>query len=160
MESKDLKQRYVELYDYMATSKEPANMKHFGNIMTEMFHWFADNKPEKAEEWLWKLEAIKWNNYLTPKEADTIVAQMVPAAPWTREQWQKAMADHDFDMEDTPYYNKCALYVTMNMIYSDSIETLKKYVGASELFNAIYDLAVDKLVDEDGQFNIREYFNL
>jgi len=160
MNSQELKNAYAELYGYMANSKKPDNMKAFGKVMTEMYMWFADNKPDAASEWLDKLSAIKWNNYLTPAEAERIVKAMDPQAPWNRDQWNAAMQQHGFHMEEEPYYNRCALYVTMNMIMSDSGKTLSKYIDGNEMFKVVYDLAVDKLKDKDNHFNVREYFGL
>ena len=160
MNAQELKNAYHDLYGQMATSKNPENMKIFGNVETEMFTWFADNKPDAAQEWLDKLSSIKWNNYLTPKEADNIVSKMDPAAPWTREQWKSAMEQHGFDLEEEPYYNRCALYTVMNMIMSDSSETIGKYVEGDDMFNLVYDLALDKLCDRDSRFSVRKYFDL
>lgn len=156
----DLKQRYNELYDYMATSKKPEYMMVFGKVMTEMYDWFATNRKEAAEEWLMKLECIKWDNYLTPKEAETIVAEMIPKAPWSREQWKIAMAQHNHALESAPCYNRCALWVTMNMVMSDSKDTLEKYIDKGNIFEMVYDLALDKLCDDDKKFSIRKYFNV
>ena len=58
------------LYKYMASSANPAYMKAFGNVMNEMMDWMVNNKSEAAEEWIEKLSAIKWHNYLTPSEAE------------------------------------------------------------------------------------------
>jgi hypothetical protein len=160
MNAEELKSKYESLYKYMANSNEPDNMKAFGKVMTEMFMWYADNKPDAASEWLDKLSAIMWKNYLTPKEADVIVAAMKPEAPWNREQWRGAMEKHGFVMDEEPYYNRCALYATMNMIMSDSSATLSKYVNGEEMFKVVHDLAVDKLKDADGKFSIRAYFGL
>ena len=124
MNAQELKSAYNDLYGYMANSKDPANMKAFGKVMTEMYMWYADNKPEAANEWLEKLSAIKWNNYLTPKEAEKIVSEMEPKAPWSREQWRAAMEQNGYPLEEEPYYNRCALWVTMNMIMSDSSATM------------------------------------
>ena len=155
-----MKKEFYALYNMMANSQKVENMRVFGNAHKEMMEWFIANKPELAEEWLGKLESIKWHNYLTPKEADSIVAAMNPKAPWNREQWKGAMEQHGYPMEEEPYYNRCALYTTMNMIMSDSGETLKKYVDDANLFKAVYDLAVDKLKDRDGKFMIRHYFGV
>ena len=160
MTPQELKNMYHNLYEYMANSKNPANMKVFGKVMTEMFTWLADNKPDAASEWINSLSAIKWDNYLTPKEADAIVAKMQPKAPWNREQWRAAMEQHGFNLEKEPYYNRCALYVVMNMIMSDSSETLQKYVTDDDVFALVYDLAIDKLMDSDKVFSVRNYFNV
>lgn len=160
MSAQELKEKYLALYEYMANSKKPENMKAFGRVMTTMMNDLIASSPSKAEEYINKLEAIKWCNYLTPAEADKIVSAMVPAAPWSREQWKSAMISHELELEEWPCYNRCALYATMNMIMSDSSETLKKIVGGGDLLVAVYQLAVDKLKDSDGRFNVRKYFNV
>ncbi|MBQ7539781.1 MAG: hypothetical protein IJT13_01500 [Bacteroidaceae bacterium] len=143
----------------MASSKNVAFMHTFGQVHKEMMEWMIANKPTEAQEWLDKLASIKWKNYLTPKEAEKIVAGMNPKAPWSRDAWRQAMEQAGFELEMEPYYNRCALWVTMNMIMSDSSETLAKYVDNGNLFSLVHDLAVDKLTDKDMAFNIRRYFN-
>ena len=126
-----------------------------------------DNKADAASEWIEKLGAIKWRNYLTPKEAEEIVANMVPKAAWSRDIWRQALTNNGLELEHEPMYNSCALWTTMNMIYSDSGKTIANIMGGDldsvdqlELVKAIHALAVDKLTDEDGVFNIRRYFGL
>ena len=85
---------------------------------------------------------------------------MVPKAPWSRDQWKQAMEQHELDLVHEPCYNSCALWVTMEMVMSDSSDTLKKYVAEEDMFKAVYDLAVDKLTDKDGKFMVRKYFGL
>ena len=160
MTQEEMKKEFDVLYNMMANSDKVENMHTFGQVLKEQFEWFVANKPELAQEWLWKLESIKWKNYLTPKEADKIVAEMNPKAPWTREQWKATMEQHGYDLEKDPCYNQYALYATMEMIMSDSSETLKKYVAGDKMFDAVYELAVDKLTDKDEQFDIRRYWNL
>lgn len=161
MDAKELKEKYYELYDYMAQSKDPKNMKTFGHVMNEMFEWFVANKNDAAQSWIEKLESVKWKNYLAPSEADKIVAAMKPQAPWTRDQWNAAMEKSGYEKEEWPCFNKCALYTTMNMIMSDSSNTLSKYMeDEGDLFAFVHDLALDKLHDADGRFSIREYFHV
>jgi hypothetical protein len=160
MGAEEMSQKYRELYERMAGSKNPENMKLFGRVMSEMMAWLIFNKPDMAQEWIEKLEAVKWNNYLTPKEADKIVVGMEPKAPWTRDQWRQAMEQNGYALEQEPCYNRCALYTAMQMIMSDSSETLSKYVGNGDLFPMVHDLAVDKLTDKDNVFNIRRYFGV
>lgn len=155
-----MKDKYWSLYEYMANSKDPENMKAFGRVMTTMMDDSIQSNPAKAEEYINKLEAIKWKNYLTPAEADKIVAAMEPKAPWSRDQWKGAMDKYGYQLEEWPCYNRCALYTTMNMIMSDSSATIGKYVATDDLFRIVHDIAVDKLKDADGKFNIRAYFNV
>ena len=71
-----------------------------------------------------------------------------------------AMKEHGYELDKEPYYNRCALWVTMNMKMSDSGETLAKYIAGDKLFEAVYHLAVDSLTDKDGRFSVRKYFGL
>ena len=155
-----MREKYSGLYNYMSMSKDPKNMKIFGHVMTVMMDDMIASNPQKAEEYIAKLESVKWKNYLTPSEADMVVAHMEPKAPWGRDQWMQAMEQSGFELEEWPRYNRCALYATMNMVMSDSGDTLKKYVEEENLFEIVYDLAVDKLTDEDGRFQVRSYFGL
>lgn len=158
--AEEMKQEFNALYNMMASSNNVEYMHVFGMVHKEMFLWFVQNKPDLAQEWLDKLEAIRWKNYLSQKEAERIVGDMVPSAPWSREQWKAAMEKHGYELEHEACYNSCALWVTMNMIMSDSSETLGKYIDKEKLFDAVYGLAVDKLLDKDGVFSIRKYFSL
>lgn len=160
MTPEEMKNEFHALYNMMANSHDVSFMRTFGNVHKEMMDWMIANKPELAQDWLDKLESIKWNNYLTSKEAEKIMANMMPKAPWAKDVWKQAMTQHSFELSHEPCYNSCALWVTMNMIMSDSSETLKKYVAEEDMFKAVHDLAVDKLKDKDGVFNIRSYFGV
>jgi hypothetical protein len=158
--AKELKTKYTQLYDRMAGSNDVKNMQVFGRVMTSIIDWMIENEPSEAEEFINQLESIRWKNFLTSKEAERIVAGMVPAAPWKRDKWLAAMQQHGLATEHVPAYNQCALYVTMCMIMSDSGETLPKYVESDKLFPAVHDLALDKLTDKDGVFDVRRYFGV
>ncbi len=168
MTSQEMKEQYEMLYDYMAQSRDPKNMKAFGRVMTEMMDWLIANKPDVAEEMIGKLEAIKWHQYLTRKEAENIIARMNPSAPWKYDVWQAAMTKLGIPMEEQPYYNACALWTEMNKQYSDHAQSLADKVWkkplstipAEDIVPAIHALAIDVLKDKDGVYNIRSYFGL
>jgi hypothetical protein len=160
MTADEMKREFQSLYNMMASSTNVNFMHTFGQVHKEMMEWMIQNKPNEAKEWIEKLESIRWKNYLTRSEAENIVANMEPKAPWSREQWRNAMQQHGYDTDKQPYYNACALWVTMNMIMSDSKSTLEKYVESEYIFKLVYDLAVDKLTDKDKRFSIRRYFDL
>lgn len=167
MNKEELLNEYKALYNHMAMSAKPAYMKAFGSAMNEMMDWFIANKPEAAEAWVEKLSSIKWDNYLTAQEAEEIVNAMVPAAPWKRDVWKQAMQSLNLETEREPKFNSCALWVVMNMIYSDSAKTIANIMGGdlgsvdnNEMVKAIHALAVDKLTDEDKRFSVRRYFGL
>lgn len=160
MTQEEMREEFYALYNMMANSNKVENMHTFGRVQKEMFEWFVANKTSEAEEFLNKLESIRWRNYLTPKEAQKIVDGMIPKAPWTRDVWKSAMEQHGYALGSEPCYNSCALWVVMSMIMSDSSETLGKFVDKDSLFDLVYHLAVDKLTDEDGMFDVRAYFHL
>lgn len=159
-----MKDRYTGLYDYMAQSQDPKNMKAFGCVMTEMMDWLMANKPEVAEEMIDKLEAIKWHQYLTPKEAEKILANMDPKAPWPRDQWKSVMEGFGLPLEEAPFYNRAALLVEMNKIYSDYGDEIAALLGKplqptdKDIISACYKMALKNLKDKDGIYDIRKYF--
>ena len=162
--AQELKDRYDGLYDYMASSRDPKNMKAFGCVMNEMMDWMIQYKPDVAEEMIDQLEAIRWHQYLTPKEAERIVAGMDPKGPWGRDAWKSAMESFGLPLEEAPYYNRCALWTEMNKIYSDFGDEIASLLGKplspsdKDIIAACYRMAMKNLKDKDGVYDIRKYF--
>lgn len=131
-----------------------------------MMNDMAVKHPELAQEYLDKLCAIKWNNYLTKKEASEIVTCMNPPVTWDMQTWINAMTGLGLATEEKPYYNDYALYVAMNQVVSDHGCTIAKILGKEDvkdidtehLVKYAHSLALDLLKDKDGVYNIREYF--
>lgn len=166
MTAEEMKQEFASLYNTMANQKDVKYMQIFGGVHKEMFDWFVQNKPDLAQEWLDKLEAIKWHQYLTPKEAEKIVADMDPKAPWPRDQWKSTMESFGLPLEDAPHYNRCALWVEMNKMYSDFGDEIAALIDKplapsdKDIITACYKMALKTLKDKDGVYNIRSYFGL
>lgn len=166
MTQEEMKKKYWSLYEYMATSNKPENMKTFGRVMTKMMEWAIQNKPNEAQEWIDELECIKWRNYLTPAEAQKIVDGMVPKAPWSRDAWKNAMTQFELPMEEEPYFNACALWVEMNKMYSDFGEEIANMLGKplsptdKDIILATYKMALKTLKDQDKIYSIRKYFDV
>lgn len=163
----EMKQKFEELYETMATSNNPKYMKVFGETMKEMMGWLIYNRQDLAHDYLDNLCSILWNNYLTDKDVDAIITKMEPQPIWTKEQWKQAMENLGIKTEEKPFYNCNALYVAVSMIYSDSAKTIAKLLGkdleevtTEEMAEATHMLAIDKLKDEDKVFNIRYYFGV
>ena len=74
---RDLVERYDELYDDMATAKDPKKMVIFGDAEKDMFRCLAKKHPDIAEKWLTRLEAGQWHNYLSKSEAESITSKLV-----------------------------------------------------------------------------------
>ena len=143
----------------MAESKDPDNMRLFGQVMTEMMDKAIKDNPSFAEREIDKLEAMMWNQYLSRGEAEDAVRQMQPRAPWSYDVWQKAMQDAGLETSEDGNYNCYALWTVMNGIMSDSGDTFKKYgIGNDVLLPMVHDLALDLLNDEDDRFDVRLYF--
>lgn len=163
MNKQEMKAKFDEIYNMIVSSNNVKAMNVLGNVFKQQMDWFIENKPEAAEEWIEQLCSVKWHNYLTRKETAAIIAEMDPKPLWSQSQWETEMLRAELPLEHAPYYNKCALFVTMCMICSDSGPTLSKIMGDAEhssLFKPIYYLAIDKLLDKDGRFCIRKYFDL
>ena len=166
MNTQEMKERYTALYDYMAASRDQRNMKLFGSVMTEMMDAMLAKMPAEAGEMIDKLEAIRWKQFLTPREAEDIVAGMDPHAPWTRDAWAAAMEQLGLPLEEQPDYNRCALWAEMNKMYSDFGETVAGLLGRTlapddgDIIGASYKMALNTLKDKDGVYDIRRYFRL
>lgn len=163
----ELKERFEELYGMMSASNEVENMRLFGSVMKKMMSDMIEAHPAEAEEYIDTLEAMKWDNYLTHKEAESIIAGMKPKAQWSWQTWVQAMESYGIKTEEEPYYNPYALWVAMNMVYSDHAETLAEKVWkkplseipTETLVHTVNALAVDLLKDKDGVYDIRRYFH-
>ena len=166
MEAKDIVSKFDELFGLMATSTNVKYMHVFGDTMRCMMKDMASKHPELAQEYIEKLCAIKWRNYLTKKEALSIIQKMDPKATWDMQVWSSEMKNHNLHTEDSPCYNDYALYVAMNQVVSDHGETIAKILGKDSLSDIgdnhllvyAYSLAIDLLKDKDGVYDIREYF--
>lgn len=166
MEAKDIVSKFDELYGIMATSTNVKYMHVFVDTMRCMMKDMASKHPELAQEYIEKLCAIKWRNYLTKKEALSIIQKMDPKATWDMQVWSSEMKNHNLHTEDSPCYNDYALYVAMNQVVSDHGETIAKILGKDSLSDIgdnhllvyAYSLAIDLLKDKDGVYDIREYF--
>lgn len=164
-------ERYEELYHKMVNSKDPKNMKIFGEAERYMFAEVAKAHPDLAESWLSHLEAVCWKNYLSEKEAMNTGKRIVnqdgtKGFHWTHDIFTKAVDSLGGKTEEKPYYNSYALCVTANMIYSDHAESIAMDLGYStpaevpneKMALSCYRKACEKLKDIDGGFHVRKYF--
>lgn len=176
MNAQELKAAYEHLYQVMKGSKDVSKMRMFGTTFTNMFNQVAEKHPEIALATIEMLSAIEYNNYVTMAEAmdvahgfindDTMVTGMPEpskGAHWSMEALKSFLGVKGMPLEEKPYYNWCALWLTTNMIYSDFANTLVEITGAKDndrIATACYKMAVKKLKDLDRPKFIREYFEL
>lgn len=158
-------ERYLDLYEDMAESRDAEKMLIFGEAEKWAFGKMSEISPKTAEQWLDKLEAVHWHNYLSKAEAEEIVAKFINqdgsrGAHWSYDVFKGAVESLGGKISDEPYYNCCALWVVANMLYSDHAHTLSQYVPKEEMPKAFYMMAVEKLKDRDRPRFVRHYFGV
>lgn len=172
MKTKDeMIERYEELYNKMKSSKDVKNMAAFGAAMTWAFGELAKVHPDMAEKFLSHIECIEWHQYLSQDEAKNIGMRIInqdgtKGFHWTYDVFTSAVKSLGGKVEDKPYYNSYALWVTASMIYSDHANSIAEDMGyktAKEVPNekmalSCYKKAVESLTDVDGGFQVRKYF--
>ena len=159
----EMMKRFDELVGKIVASKDPEKMKVLAAADTYGFRQMAAMQPKSAQRWLDKLEAVEWNNYLSADEAEQIAAGFVnqngsKGPKWPLSQFEALVGSLGGETESVPYYNKYALWVTANMIYSDHARSLSEIVPEADLPKIIYKMAVEKLKDPDRPGFVRDYF--
>ena len=157
--------KFDSLYTYMASSNNVKYMKTFGYVHKEMMKWMIENKPELAEEYINVLSSIKWRQYLTRSEATEIFENMVPSGAWNYDAWLGAMKNLGLEYEREGVFNSYALWIVMNAIHSDNGKVITGLMGLqptdtgnADYIKTVHSLAMNKLLDEDGVYNVRRYF--
>lgn len=172
----DIRDRFAELYKDMATSRDESKMKLFGGAFKQMFDKVAVRYPDLAAETLEYLAAVEFNNYVTAAEAQEVASHFINddkaltgamepsrGAHWKPEELKAFLVSRTIPLDEKPYYNWWALWLTVNMIYSDYAEVIAELAGSKEnekVATACWKMAVKKLKDPDRPAFIREYFEL
>ena len=162
---RELIEKYDELYEDMASAKNPRKMMAFGDAEKWMFHMLAKEHPEIAEKWLTKLEAGKWHNYLSKTEAEEIAAKLVNqdgsrGPHWSHETFKASVESLGAKTEEEPFYNCWALWIMANALWSDHHKALMEFVPKEQEPKVYYLMAVEKLKDVDYPKFIRKYYDL
>ena len=103
---------------------------------------------------------------MSKDEAQEVIGNMNPPAPWDYQTWERAVDSMGLEKERDGIFNRYALWTVMNAKYSDHAMTLAekvwmlpmREVPAEKMVPAIHALAVDSLTDKDGKYNVRTYF--
>lgn len=161
----EIQRRFDELVAKIVASKDTDKMKVLMYADAWGFKQMATMQPKMAQKWLDKIEASEWYNYLSSEEAEQVVSGLVnqngtKGPKWPMQQFEAAVTALGGQMQDAPYYNKCALWATANMIYSDHAKSLSEVVSEADMPKIVYKMAVEKLKDPDRPRFIRPYFGL
>ena len=158
-------ENFKEVYGKLFETGTPEAMKMLEGILCDFAEYVGKSNEKLYNDAVERMNAVNWNNYLTEREALHIVETLQgqdgqKGAKWSFAQVSDAVEKIGGQMECEPYYNKYALYIAVNMIYSDFAKTLAEYVEADRMFELVYRLAVDKLKDTDRPRFIRAYFGV
>lgn len=176
MNAQEMKNAFQQYMDMAVEAKEPAKMQILADSYTRLFEKMADAHPELAEATLTLLAPIAYRNYVTPEEATKVAEgfinadKMVSGASeyshgphWPMDVLKSFLAARNLPVEEKPYYNWPALWLTVNMIYSDFADSFADLLGSKDnerIATASYKFALRKLKDPDRPAFIREYFDL
>ena len=168
--AEELYQQFLTRYDGIIRGGIDGDMQRLGDMTKRVMRWMSVNEPGLAAQAIAILdgeENQECRNYLSGHEASEIVRQMEPQPQWSLRQVLDMLGNAGYATDEPPYFNNYALATTMCMILSDSGQTLQRIIGSpshpstnEELLASVYQLAIDKLKDKDGKFNIRKYFDL
>ena len=170
MNKEERYQQFLDRYEGIIRGGITGEMEQLGDMVKRVMKWLINYEPEIATAAIAILDGEQGQecrNYLSAREADEIVSKMDPQPQWSLHHVLDMLRSAGYATEEPPYFNNYALAATMCMILSDSGETLKDELGsdirpakADEILRLVYKLAIDKLKDKDGKFNIRKYFDL
>ena len=151
-------------------------MRTFGEAFTRLFNKVAEVHPDLAEATLNLLNSIEFNNFVTVEDATELAGKFVNAdkmltgspdgskgAHWRMDEAKAFLTSRNLPTEEKPYYNWPALWLTLNMIYSDYADTLVEVLGTKDgekIATTCYKFAISKLKDPDRPRFIRSYFSL
>lgn len=171
MNREELNSRYDYLYERMKNSKNPHNMKVFGASATAIFRRMVDKHPEIAEQWVESFEAILWDNYLSQTQARNIASHIVNQDGKEGPKWSEDVFFHAVEklggrIEQEPYYNKHALWLVANAMYSDHAQSSAEDMGFSTISEvppdkmalSMYKKAVESLTDIDRPNYVERYY--
>jgi hypothetical protein len=176
MTPQELKTRYDAIYNIMRASQDVEKMRVFGEGVTKMFNQIAHTAPNIAAMALEYWVAIEYDNYVTASEANEIASHFVnddtkvsgatepsKGVHWDMDTLKSFLLQKGLPLEDKPHYNWPALWLAVNMEYSDYANAFVALTGKRDndtMATASYTFAVKKLKDPDRPHFIREYFDL
>lgn len=171
MTEEELYQQFFSRYKGIIQGRKEEDMICLGAMTQRVMQWLCVYEPDIAAQAIAILNGEntekRCHNQLSEQEARAIVEQMEPQPQWSPRQVLDMLKNASYTTDEPPYFNNYALATTMCMILSDSGQTLQRIIGSpshpatnEELLASVYQLAIDKLKDKDGKFNIRKYFGL
>lgn len=130
--------------------------------------YIADNDPKFYAKLTQEMkEEERFHNFISEEDATGIASAFKNTDGTTGAKWNPSTLFSKVEelggmTECEPFYNKWALWLTMNMESSDHSRVLEKWSegDANRYAEACYDLAVSQLSDKDRPHWLREYFSI
>ena len=163
-----MKERFLQIYNNIVSQDNVKKMEVLGSVTKDAVLRVMELDKTTAHQLMDRLESTQWCNYLSESEAEAIVSKMDPACPWRFVIWKPKMQSLQLQCHQDYVYNEYAMYTAMCMVVSDDGETIAQIMGqpydavknTDTFFINVYKLALDKLTDKDGVFDIRRYFKI
>jgi hypothetical protein len=160
--------KFHELEDLLFLHQHEDDMKVYKCAMKELLAYTAQRDPVMANKIIEKLQAIQWEQYLSHEEAHKVYNSLQPQAKWDYNTLQQHLKNLNLSHEEEGQYNSYALWICISGIYSDHSNTFAKMMGKThvneipdhELIPHLHVIAIEKLKDKDGYYEIREYFDV
>ncbi len=110
---------------------------------------------------------LNYNNFLTEAESQRILAEFLNedgshGAIWPARDFFAKAESLGYVLDNPPYYNRWAFYVTASHFISDQLSVIEKWTGkdVTKYAECACDLAIAQLKDRDKTKWIRWYFRI
>lgn len=169
MSKEDILHKFNYLLDETISKQDKESMEISRAMFKKAVCVISNYDVNKAEEFVECFEGnLKYNNYLSKHEAETILSEFINEDGTTgakisgHNEFFQVIEELNGKIEHEPYYNKWALYVTANKFASDHHSVIVKWAGSDKFkfIEACYDLAVTQLKDKDKANWVRWYFGV
>lgn len=165
IDREELFEKFKNLIPHIVSS-EDTSCDFIRSILKKVMKTLCEVDAGEAEEIIECIEGnVHYNNFLTKSEADNILSTLVNSDGSKGLQWRNyddfagKINSSGFALDQKPYYNGYALWVTMNTLASDHNPLFNKWVK-EHYFEFVFELAVSKLIDKDREKWIRKYFDV
>lgn len=169
MDKKELLQKFHSVYNEAINSQDKEDVKITLCMFQVSVEMLAEQDLRSAKELVERYEGtLKYYNFLTETEAEKILEEFINQDGSKGPRWRDSVTFFEKveamggKIECEPYYNKYALWVTMNKFFSDQDNVIRRWTGDNkeQYFEACYELAVSQLKDKDRPYWVRWYFHV
>ena len=145
-----------------------ANQEAIAEMLYTTIEHLHSVNPHLAEDLAETFDGnLNYNNFLTETEAQRILSEFLNedgshGAIWGAKDFFAKAESIGYALDNAPFYNKWALYVTASHIVSDNMSAISKWTqkDVTKYVECACDFAIGKLQDRDKPKWIRCYYGL